>query len=130
MDLPVEAVELAAFGGTNFARIELARGGQQRQELYAPLALVGHTAEEMVGWVNSMENGVRPPKCRQLIISGGIGSFLDGYYYISKSSLTSVFGQASGFLRFAQGDYADLQRFVADQVHGLKFARAFLKIRS
>jgi len=130
MDLPVEAVELAAFGGTNFARIELARGGQQRQELYAPLALVGHTAEEMVGWVNSMENGVRPPKCRQLIISGGIGSFLDGYYYISKSSLTSVFGQASGFLRFAQGDYADLQRFVADQVHGLKFAGAFLKIRS
>ncbi|MEI6683054.1 MAG: isopentenyl-diphosphate delta-isomerase [Bacteroidota bacterium] len=130
MDLPVEAVEFAAFGGTSFARIELARGTEQRQEQYAPFALVGHTAEEMVGWVNSMENGERPPKCRQLIISGGIGSFLDGYYYISKSSLTSVFGQASGFLRFARGDYADLQRFVADQVRGLKFAGAFLKIRS
>ncbi|MEI7661194.1 MAG: isopentenyl-diphosphate delta-isomerase [Bacteroidota bacterium] len=130
MNLPLEAVEFGAFGGTNFAQVELARSTPQKQELYGPLSLVGHTAGEMVGIVNSLVDGERPPVCRQLIISGGIRSFLDGYYYISKSSLTSVFGQASGFLRYARGDYKELQQFVDDQVNGLKLARAFLKIRT
>ena len=130
MNLPVEAVDFGAFGGTNFARVELARNTPQKQELYGPLALVGHTAGEMLDVVNNLEANGKPLACRQLIISGGIRSFLDGYYYITKSSLPSVFGQASGFLRFARGEYHELQRFVTDQVNGLKFAKAFLKIRT
>jgi isopentenyl-diphosphate delta-isomerase len=129
MNLPVEAVEFAAFGGTNFARVELARNTPQKQELYGPLALVGHTAGEMLDIINALVQSGKPPACRQIIISGGIHSFLDGYYHISKSLLPSVFGQASGFLRFARGDYQDLRHYVAGQVNGLKFARAFLKIR-
>lgn len=130
MQLPIEAFELAAFGGTNFARVELARSTPRQQELYSPLALLGHTASEMLGIINEMVKSGQPHGCRQIIISGGIRSFLDGYYYISKSLLPSVFGQASGFLRFARGNYSDLRSFVMDQVNGLTFAHAFLKVRS
>ncbi len=130
MNLPIEAVEFAAFGGTNFAQVELSRNTPHTQELYGPLALVGHTAGDMLDVINSMERSGKPLACRHLIISGGIRSFLDGYYYISKSSLPSVFGQASAFLRFARGEYQELQRFVANQINGLKFANAFLKIKT
>jgi isopentenyl-diphosphate delta-isomerase len=129
MELPIEALELAAFGGTNFARLELARNTPGIREHYQPLTFIGHTAGEMVDVVNSIVSGGGNYACRQLIISGGIGSFLDGYYFISKSMLPAVYGQASAFLRHARGDYSELQAFVAAQVDGLKFARAFLKLR-
>lgn len=130
MELPVEAFELAAFGGTNFARVELARSTPRQQESFSPLALLGHPAEEMLGVINDYVKSGKTAGCRQIIISGGIHSFLDGYYYTSKCLLPSVFGQASGFLRYARGDYEDLRSFVSDQVRGLTFANAFLKIRS
>ncbi len=130
MQLPIEAFELAAFGGTNFARVELARGTPRHQELFSPLVLLGHTAEEMLGLINDFVKSGKPVGCRQIIISGGMHSFLDGYYYTSRCLLPSIFGQASGFLRYARGDYDDLRSFVADQVRGLTFAYAFLKVRS
>ena len=130
MKCPIEAFELAGLGGTNFARVELARSTVQQRELYSPLAFVGHTADEMLEVVNTLVTTGSPLGCRQIIISGGIRSFLDGYYYISRSLLPSIFGQAAGFLRFARGDYNDLRSFVSDQVKGLAFARAFLHVKS
>jgi len=130
MYLPIEALEFAAFGGTNFAQVELTRNTAQKRELYAPLALLGHTAEEMLDVVNSLAKNEKQLTCRQIIISGGVRSFLDGYYYISKSILPGIFGQASGFLRYARGDYRELQKFVSEQIKGLKFAKAFLKVKS
>lgn len=130
MQLPLEAVELAAFGGTNFARVELARNQPSRQELYGQLALVGHTAGEMLNVINGIVNSGKPCLCRQIIISGGIRSFLDGYYHTEKSRLPAIYGQASGFLRFARGDYDELRQYVVGQVNGLKFARAFLKVKN
>lgn len=128
MNLPIEALEFAAFGGTNFAQLELTRNTSEKQELYGPLALVGHSAKEMLDVVNTLANSGKQLACKQIIISGGIRSFLDGYYYISKSILPSIFGQASGYLRYARGDYENLQRFVTEQINGLKFAKAFLKV--
>lgn len=130
MQLSIEAFELAAFGGTNFTRVELARSTPRRLEHFSPLALLGHTAGEMLGMINDMVKSGAPHSCNQIIISGGVRSFLDGYYYISRSLLPAVFGQASGFLRFARGDYKELQSFVEDQVKGLTFAYSFLKVRS
>jgi len=130
MNLPIEALDFAAFGGTNFAKVEMARSSNEHQELYAPLALVGHAAGEMLETVNSLVKSGKPLACRQLIISGGINSFLDGYYFISKSMLPAIYGQASGFLRFARGDYHELQAYVAGQINGFNFAKAFLQIRN
>lgn len=130
MSLPIEALEFAAFGGTNFARLELARNTPSAGTFFEPFTLVGHTAGDMVDTVNSLVDLGSSLACRQLIISGGINSFLDGYYHISKSKLPAVYGQASAFLKHARGDYKNLQAFVAGQLNGLKFARAFLKIRT
>jgi isopentenyl-diphosphate Delta-isomerase len=130
MKLPIEAFELAAFGGTNFARVELARSLPGKSEMYAPLSFVGHPAEEMLDVVNGLVKSGQPLGCRQIIISGGIRSFLDGYYLTSKSLLPSVYGQASSFLRYATGAYDDLRQYITGQVNGLKFARAFLKIKN
>ncbi len=129
MRLPIEALDFAAFGGTNFAKLELARSSPQNTELYGPLAFIGHSAGEMLDTINSMVKNGTPMACRQLIISGGINSFLDGYYFISKSLLPAIYGQASGFLRFARNDYPELQAYVASQIKGLKFAKSFLQIK-
>ncbi|MEI6898317.1 MAG: isopentenyl-diphosphate delta-isomerase [Bacteroidota bacterium] len=127
MKLPIEAFELAAYGGTNFARIEMMRADPETMELYGPLARIGHSADEMICMINDIVTKTPEIKCRQIIVSGGIRSFLDGHYYISKSLLPAIFGQASNFLRYASEDYNDLRNFVSSQVKGLQFARAFLK---
>jgi isopentenyl-diphosphate Delta-isomerase len=129
MQLSVEAFELAAFGGTNFAKIELARSSPQKKELYDPISMIGHSAEEMLEIINKFAESGDKSGCRQIIISGGIHSFLDGYYYMSKSILPAIYGQASGLLRHARGDYEDLRKFVKGQINGLVFARAFLKVK-
>lgn len=129
LKLDIEGFELAAFGGTNFAKLELARSNPQLQELYAPLSKVGHTASEMLDIIEEIVKSGQPINCKQLIISGGITSFLDGYYYIEKSTLPAVFGQASVFLNYARGEYQDLRSFVEHQIKGLEFARAFLKVK-
>ena len=129
MSLPIEAFELAAFGVTNFAKVELARSTAWQRELYGPLAMIGNTASDMIETINCLASENNGGGCRQIIISGGIRNFLDGYYHISRSRLPAVFGQASSFLAVARGEYEDLRMYIAGQISGLKFARAFLKIK-
>lgn len=130
LQLPLEAIEFAAAGGTNFAKLELLRSEPSRRMIFENIAATGHTAAEMLAWANEAdaELGERR-QARHLIISGGIRSFLDGYYLCSKSVLPAIHGQASEFLRHARGEYADLRDFVAAQVRGLELARAFLKVK-
>ena len=130
LQLPIVALDFAAGGGTNFAKIELLRSSEEQQDLFNAVALLGHTAEEMVNWVNfERENSNNKILCQQIIISGGITDFLDGYYLTQKIKLPAVYGQASGFLKYAQGDYSVLQKFISSQLDGLALAYAFLKIR-
>ena len=68
-------------------------------------------------------------RCRQIIVSGGIQDFLDGYYCIKKLTLPAIYGQASAFLKHAQGEYADLKAFIEMQIRGLELAEAFLRVR-
>ena len=128
LGLPLQAIEFAAFGGTNFARVELLRNERSDQSLYEPLSRIGEDASSMIDYVNhfvSMED----PVCKELIISGGIKTFLDGYYLVKKSVLPSVYGMASTFLSYARGDYDKLRDFVHSQVKGLEMAYAYLSIR-
>ncbi len=126
MDLPLAAIDLAANGGTNFSKLELLRADNLHKESYGPLMNIGHSAPEMLEWLNQME--VKDGK--QIIISGGIQDFLDGYYLISKCKFPSVYGQASGFLKYARGNYKELYDYVNLQVEGLKLAKTFLKVKS
>ena len=128
--LPLEAIDFAANGGTNFAKLELLRSDKKKQDIYSKLALVGHSAEDMVDMTNQIiEELGEKRKCNQVIISGGIRSFLDGYYVINKLPLPSVYGQASGFLKHARGSYEELRDYVDAQIQGLQLANAFLKLR-
>jgi len=129
LSLPIEAVEFAAFGGTNFASVELQRSTPEQQELFGPLALIGHTAEEMLGVVNEMVDSKQAIQCKQVIISGGVKTFLDGYYLTNRCKLPSIYGQASGFLKFARGDYAELRAYTQGQINGLLFAKSFLRVK-
>ena len=128
--LPLEAIDFAGSGGTNFSMIELLRSNKEQQEAYAKLAHIGHSCEEMVDMTNriKIELGDKM-QCKQVIISGGVKDFLDGYYLMEKIKLPAVYGQASGFLKFAQKDYEYLRQHIIRQLNGLALAKAFLKIR-
>jgi len=127
--LPLEAIEFGAFGGTNFARLELMRTGGRQEELYGPLATVGHDAVEMVETVNRLLDEDPNPSCQQVIISGGIRNYLDGYALISSIRLPAVYGQAGEFLKHARGSYEEIRQYVEWQIRGLQLARDFLIVK-
>lgn len=130
LKLPLLAVDTAANGGTNFSKLELFRGDDLSREAYSPLVQTGHSATEMVGMVNELVAGAGAQvQCKQLIVSGGVKTFLDGYYLTEKSVLPAVYGQASAFLKYAREDYATLKRYVSTQIRGLELARAYLRPR-
>ncbi len=128
--LPLMAVDFAASGGTNFALLELLRSSPQQQERFKKLVHIGHSAEEMVYLTNGIKEELGDKmQCQQVIISGGIKGFLDGHYLMSLLNLPCIYGQASGFLKHARGEYADLHQYVQDQIEGLKLAQAYLRIK-
>ncbi|MEZ4918707.1 MAG: isopentenyl-diphosphate delta-isomerase [Saprospiraceae bacterium] len=130
LQLPLAAIEFAAAGGTNFAKLELLRGNPLKQQIFANFTQVGHTAANMLQSVSDIlsEPGFQP-QTKHLIMSGGVRDFMDGYYLLQKSPLPAVYGQASGFLKHAQADYETLQEYVASQIWGLELAYAYLRLR-
>jgi isopentenyl-diphosphate Delta-isomerase len=130
LQLPLTAIEFGAFGGTNFSKVEIQRNSVVRQEYLQPFVNVGVTAEEMVDIINEMvENGAKF-KCNQLIISGGIQNYLDGYFLTQKSIVPAIYAQASAFLQHSHGDYTELQQFVAAQIEGYRMAQKFLTLKN
>ncbi|MBS3769498.1 MAG: hypothetical protein V5A47_03590 [Bacteroidales bacterium] len=128
LQLPLTAIEFGAFGGTNFAKIELMRNEDANASLLEPLSYIGQTAEEMVVLINQLLEEELPVQTENLVISGGIKNFLDGYYLINISQMPSVYGMASGFLKHAREDYQSLKQFAKGQIEGLQFANNYLKI--
>ena len=126
--LPLQAIEFGAFGGSNFARVELLRDERSSQSLFEPLSMIGEDAGSMVDYINEIV-AEEEPLCKELIISGGVKNFLDGFYLIHKSTLSSVYGMASTFLKYAREDYSQLRDYVNSQVKGLEMAEAYLSIR-
>ncbi len=127
--LPLAAIEFAAFGGTNFSKLELARANDAKAELLNPFVNVGNTALEMMRHVNEALKEIPNPKCKEIIISGGVKDYLDGYYLINKIKLSAVYGQASVFLKHAMGDYKELHDFIQQQIVGLHLAESYLRVR-
>lgn len=128
LELPLLAVEFAAFGGTNFAKLELARRNDSQKQLFEPLSHIGHHAYEMTDMANQIF-ATGKVKTQHLIISGGIKSFLDGYYLINKSKIPAIYGQASGFLKYASESYFELKEYVEYQIKGLDLAYNYLRVK-
>ncbi len=129
LNLPLAAIEFGAFGGTNFSKVEIHRSSILKKELYQPFVNIGVTTEEMVDLINEMIGKGEKFSCNQLIISGGILNYLDGYYLIGKSVMPAIYAQASVFLKYSQGDYSELQQFVSTQIEGYRMAKCYLTLK-
>lgn len=127
LQLPLAAIELAAYGGTNFSKLELFRENPQIMELYQPFTGVGQTAEQMVKTINRLTKEIQPD-CKQIIISGGIKNYLDGYYLVSLCELPAVYGMASSVLKQATGDYETLKQYMENQIKAYRLAQAYLRL--
>jgi isopentenyl-diphosphate delta-isomerase len=66
---------------------------------------------------------------KQIIISGGIENFLDGFYLQELLHFSSVIGQAKNFLAHSE-NYEELRTFTYGQIEGLKMAHAFLTVKN
>jgi isopentenyl-diphosphate Delta-isomerase len=131
LKLPLAAIEFGAFGGTNFTKLEILRHTETPtlQESFEPLTLVGMDAYQMLEATNRIFDEEKNILCKQIIISGGISSYLDGYYLLKKSRLPAVYGQASTFLKYAMGDYEELYNHIRRQIRGLQMAHAYLRVK-
>lgn len=129
LQMPLAAVDFGAFGGTNFSLVELLRQDEINRDKFEPFIMTGHTAVEMLDVVNHLAETRTDLRCNQVIISGGIKNYLDGYYHVTRSKLPAIYAQASAFLKHSQGDYEHLQRYVAGQIEGYRMAQTLLKIR-
>jgi isopentenyl-diphosphate delta-isomerase len=129
LSLPIEAIDFGANGGTNFSTLEVMRSTNTMIENYSNLANIGHSADEMVGFVNQLISKNSNLPCKQIIISGGVSDFLDGYYLNQKLNYPSIYGQASGFLKHAIESYESLYEFIDLQIKGYNLANSFLKVK-
>ena len=118
LNLPIKGIEFGAFGGTNFAKLELLRSKNAN-----PLAYVGHTIDEMIAYIN--ENKAD----KEIIISGGINSYLDGYYYMNKINKKAVYGQAYTMMKYASESYTKLETYIKKEIEGLELANSLLKVK-
>jgi len=128
--LPIQAIDFAAGGGTNFSKLEIFRSDENQVNQFEGLAKVGHSALEMVNMANSVISNLGEKcLCHETIISGGISDYLDGYYLINKLNSTAIYGQASSFLKNSMDDYESLRTHIISQIKGLKMANAFLTVK-
>lgn len=129
LKLPLIAVDFGAHGGTNFAQLEMLRSSEASQETYRELANMGHDATEMVHFLNQGIKELDEVLTKDVIVSGGIRTFLDGYYNIEKAEMNAVYGQASALLKRAQHGYDTLVEYLNSQMEGLKLAYSYLRLK-
>ena len=122
MGLPLAAIELAGLGGTNFNLLEIQRGGQ----MHADWIGVGHSSQEMVGFIGHLLALKSNWACSHIIISGGIRSVLDGQALRNKLACPTLIGQAFSYLAPALESEQALKQFVHRQLMELLIVRSFL----
>lgn len=129
LKLPILALDFAANGGTNFSKLELIRN-EKLQDFFSDVVNLGHSAEDMMEFLNdSVEKLGSIRKCKNVIISGGVKNFLDGYYYISKADIDACYGQAAPFLKYANESQEALDQYAAFQIKGLLMAQRLLRVK-
>lgn len=131
--LPIKAIELSGFGGTNFTLLEATRHSARHnaQEIDKDssinrLIYSGNTTSQMIEWINEiLDREDKLVKCREFIISGGIKCMLDGFSLQQGLKAKSVVGMASGLLKYAH-DQSLLRDFVKSELGCYEFAKSYL----
>ena len=125
--LPIAAIELAAYGGTNFTVLEQTRRTDDKSGKTGPssyVGAIGHNCYEMIDWLNELP-GEKP----NIIISGGIKDPIIGHDLMVGYQGESVVGMASEVLKHALGDYEELRVFLLELKECFALAQAYLKAR-
>lgn len=125
--LPV-SVEFGAYGGTNFSQLEISRREGETAHLN-DLAHIGHNYEEMIDLLNHILKNEDQIQLKNVIVSGGVKSFLDGFYALEKLNTNCVYGQASSLLSSARISYEALSTYIQEQIMGYNLASEYLTIR-
>ncbi len=125
MQLPLWAIEFASFGGTNFSLLEARRNHEKMSE---GLIHVGHSAEEMVGFVNQLQKSGEKFRCERFIISGGVQDSLHGFA-LTQGLPGSLFGMANGVLKHAQNGEEALRSYLKNEMNQFSMAQAYLRLR-
>lgn len=126
--LPLVAIELSGYGGTNFSMLEQFRGEQSGVDLpKTALINIGHTAEDMIDSINEIDRVLRPQKSCDIIISGGVADPLLAYYLYKKLKRNSVIGQAASVLKFAMISEELLDQYVFNFMQTFMMAEKFAK---
>lgn len=128
-ELPIQAIEFGAYGGTNFSKLEQLRSHKHLQNTFEELSFIGHTACQMVNHTNRLMQDDKPKKEVEFIISGGVRSFLQGYELMSSLKASSVVGMGKPFLDAAMISQEELDRFLENYIKGLQMAQAFCFFR-
>lgn len=128
MGLPIDAIDLAGFGGTNFTKMELFRSPKSSRENLTPFTYIGNTPDDMISNINNLLSESSGTN-KEFIISGGIKNFLDGYYYNSILNAPSIYGYAAKILKYAVQSETKLIKFLQDEIKSYSFAKNFLDIK-
>lgn len=127
-NLPIKGLELAAFGGTNFSKIEQLRSTSiVSEKIKSPFINIGHTPLEMISFINTLKS--QGKVIPDIIISGGVKSALDAFYYNQLCQANSVYGIASRVLEFSMGDYEQLREFLQLEIEAYKLCSNLLKVK-
>lgn len=124
LELPLEAIELAGYGGTNFTKLENLRN---KNEVLSDAANIGHSCDEMLIWINNFPKD--NIKVKHIIYSGGINSFLDAYYFLKKSNINPLIAQGSAMLKMALISEKKLDDYLHDFNESLKMCAQFLQLK-
>jgi isopentenyl-diphosphate Delta-isomerase len=127
--LDIDAIDFGAHGGTNFSAVELHRADEEQKNHYNCLTHIGHSADEMADFCNDITSANPRFNQKQIIISGGVKTFLDGYYLNTKLKNPSVYAQASALLTYAALGYDALDEFIEKQIEGYQLATQYLEIK-
>ncbi len=131
LELPIEALDFGSFGGTNFALLENLRSSGVQADEWQPATRVGHNAEEMSQWIcDFIQQGTLNIQAKNIIVSGGIKNFLDGYYHLQKVPHNVLYAQASPFLKYALLGEEPLFEYIESQLQGLAMAYSYLSLKS
>jgi len=126
IDMEIDAIETASFGGTNFSVLEgLRRADLPMDSSMYALQKVGHTPSEMIDFLNNIYLHNSKAQKVSVIISGGLQNVVEGQYYRDLLKMNSLMGFGMRFLKHAE-DYTELKTFMQKEVDTLLMANAFL----
>jgi isopentenyl-diphosphate delta-isomerase len=123
LNTKISGIEFGALGGTNFSMIEMLRDQQGAMNHMQEWAAIGHSAEEMIDFINNLDASLLKEK--EIIISGGL-SPLNGYLMLNKIKYPAIIGMAYAFLRSANGPYQNLKTSVEFMKKSFQMAHQFL----